>query len=182
VLVIVSALLSVITATVAPAARFRIPEQNLRSTGVITGRTPEGAIIRCTAIMTGFIGGTIMKVAGSPVGRITEVLVERCTGGTLIPANLPWDKTYRGFTGTLPNITQAKFDIWRIWMARGRTPFGEFTCRYGSTPTSGSLILPEGETYVVDESVTIRSETPFCPSMTESGRLAVMPPIPVSLI
>jgi len=50
---------------------------------------------------------TATKTVNSLIGYITEGTVLRCSRGsaTINQASFPWHRRYRGFTGTLPNIT-----------------------------------------------------------------------------
>jgi hypothetical protein len=176
-----SALLSAVGATGATANRLRIAAQNLTRTGPVTLRTPEGRIIRCETRMRGSVGGTISKVVGTVIGRITEVTVEGCVGGIITARNLPWDKTYDAFTGTLPRVASVRARIRREWEAIYNEMPG-LRCIYNMTPMVGSYVLPGGELFIISEATWIRSSTAFCPEIRESGSLLIETAIRVELI
>lgn len=178
-LLLVAALasISMFAASAAPAREFRIVAARLTREGPVTVRSGL-ATIRCTVRMIGEVGGQIRKVIGTVIGRITEARTERCEGGTLTPARLPWNKRYNGFTGFLPNITGFRALIDRHW----RVEALGVTCEYGPS-MAGTLVLPEGGTFRIDESVRIRSESGgLCPEVSEGGGLAVNAPIRMTLI
>jgi hypothetical protein len=103
-----------------------------------------------------FHSRTIAKVVAL-VGYITEASVLRCaTGGaTINQASLPWHRRYRGFTGTLPNITGESETIsgveWTI-----REPVFGVTCtaRREATSLIGTFTLSAGAVTRADVSGT----------------------------
>ena len=99
----------------------------------------------CEVTVSGSLHGrTSGKSLNSLSGYITEATVLRCArgGATVKQPSLPWHRRYRGFTGTLPNITGTSETItgaeWSI-----REPAG-IICTFRRTE-SGSLI----DTYTV---------------------------------
>ncbi|HEX7291074.1 MAG TPA: hypothetical protein VF250_08115 [Conexibacter sp.] len=81
---------------------------------------------------------TIAKVVGSLIGYITTVRLGPCSTGTatVLSETLPWHVRYRGFSGTLPNITRIETDVINAAF-RVRTPEG-FNCLSRSTPEQPS--------------------------------------------
>ncbi|MFL5909759.1 MAG: hypothetical protein ACJ768_04215 [Gaiellaceae bacterium] len=74
--------------------------------------------IRCPVTLEGtFTGRTIVKRLDAVVGRVIRADVRgnlpECTGGTARAntESLPWDIIYKGFEGTLPNITGIRVDL-----------------------------------------------------------------------
>ncbi len=172
-------LVSAVAAVGTSARQFRITAENLMIEGVVQGRTAGGVVVTCNMQLRGNVGGQIAKVVGTVIGRITEARFEMCMNGTIRANNLPWTKTYDGFQGTLPNITAFKSTINDDITARAREIL-ELECRYRGMV--GSFILPEGGRFRFDETVSIRSETAFCPEVSISGTPAVTPRIRAALI
>lgn len=78
----------------------------------------DNTVIECAVTLEGsFHSATINKVRGALIGHVSRGIVrgETCVGGsaTILQEKLPWHVTYRGFTGTLPNITGVQFDLSR---------------------------------------------------------------------
>jgi len=109
-------LLAVVGATVllgalvssASARNLSVSEQ--RTTALWTRWNISGGFgtIECEVKLSrSFHTRTFAKTANSLIGYITEGTVLRCSRGSLTinQASFPWHLRYRGFTGTLPNIT-----------------------------------------------------------------------------
>ena len=98
--------------------------------------------VECEVLLSrSFHTRTFVKSVGSLIGYITEGTVLRCArgGATINQASFPWHLRYRGFSGTLPNMTGASgTDIGSEWRLREPT-FG-IICTVRSTE-SGSLIV-----------------------------------------
>jgi len=104
--------------------------------------------IECEIRVSGsFHGRTSAKAVNSLSGYITEAVVLRCrTGGaTINQASFPWHRRFRGFTGTLPNITGTSDTItgaeWSI-----REPVFGVTCtvRRESSSVIGTYTISSG--------------------------------------
>ena len=104
--------------------------------------------IECEIRVSGsFHGRTSAKTVNSLSGYITEAVVLRCrTGGaTINQASFPWHRRFRGFTGTLPNITSTSDSItgaeWSI-----REPVFGVTCtvRRESSSVIGTYTISSG--------------------------------------
>jgi hypothetical protein len=104
--------------------------------------------IECEVLVTGsFHTRSITKTVNSLVGYITEAAILRCArgGGTINQASLPWHRRYRGFTGTLPNITGETETISGIeWTIR--EPVFGVTCtvRREASAATGTYTLSSG--------------------------------------
>lgn len=109
-------LLAVVSATVllgalvtsASANHLEISSQTSRATWTRWNFRSGSGTFECEVVLSGsFHSRTIAKTAGSLIGYITEASVTRCTrnGMTVNRESLPWHRTYKGFSGTLPNIT-----------------------------------------------------------------------------
>lgn len=110
----------------ASARNLSISNQSIRAVWApVTVIIPESAL-EFTCLMTlegSFHSSTIAKVNDALIGYITRAIVGHpCAGagemwvhnGTEAPlgnvraTSLPWHMTYRGFTGTLPTITEVR--------------------------------------------------------------------------
>jgi hypothetical protein len=78
---------------------------------------------------------TIAKTVNSLIGYVTRADLGPCASGsvTILREVLPWHVQYRGFTGTLPNITTLRAVVIG-WSWRFREP-GFVTCLIRSTTT-----------------------------------------------
>jgi hypothetical protein len=156
--IVVAVLLAVCVGT-ASANRLSFSTRNFRTTWTsLEFRTSEGTTtVRCAVTMEGsYHSATISKVAESLVGYITRVAVRRpCTGGTVWAMNgdanevlggnvrntLPWHVLYDSFTGTLPNIRGAVFEIPEASYLIRESTFG-LLCEYiGRSRSSRAGIL-----------------------------------------
>ncbi len=103
-----------------------------------------------------FHSRTIAKVVAL-VGYITEASVLRCSrgGATINQASLPWHRRYKGFTGSLPNITGESETISGVEWTIREPSFG-VTCTVGSAGTSliGNFVLSSGTVTRADVSGT----------------------------
>jgi len=91
----------------ASARNLSISNQNLRVTFNNLELGIEGfATTTCHVTLEGSLHSrTIAKVLESLIGYITRVTTGNCNAGVTILRTLPWHVRYRGFSGTLPNIT-----------------------------------------------------------------------------
>jgi hypothetical protein len=67
-----------------------------------------GIVITCPVTLLGTFDDRIIDKEKQREGEIDHAVVgDPCSGGdaTVLEETLPWDVTYLGFTGTLPNIT-----------------------------------------------------------------------------
>jgi hypothetical protein len=104
--------------TSASAGRLSISNRNFRVVwNPLTFEQTAGIItIRCPVTLEGsFYSATLRKVISGLIGHITRANTNAggCSGGTVTfhSETLPWPVQYRGFTGTLPNITGVRLAI-----------------------------------------------------------------------
>lgn len=98
-------------------------------------------IIGCSATLEGsFHTRTLAKIAGSLVGYVTRATLGACDWGshTILTETLPWHMTYRNFTGTLPNISSAGFNVIG-WSQRIRES-AFISCLFRSTVARPALL------------------------------------------
>ncbi len=106
-----TALLCVLTSA-ASANRLSSTSRTLRASWrTLEFIPPAGETVRCPVTLEGSLhSSTITKVAGALIGYITRASVASasCSGShwTVLTGTLPWHIRYRGFAGTLPNITK----------------------------------------------------------------------------
>ena len=133
---------------VSPAAGNRSLE--VEPSGVVRGVLLEGQQlfiafgrlrIRCRSTLTATMNARWAKVRDAFTGRITEVAIGGCTTtetGTITvrALGLPWNLTYMGFGGTLPNITEVRLSIPNAQFLSVYTLFGmTIRCLFqGTTP------------------------------------------------
>jgi hypothetical protein len=129
--------LSAVLAGSAGARTFSLSHQNLRATWTRMDYSGGFGTVECEITVEGSAHTrTIAKVVNLLLGYVTSATVHRCArgGATILAASLPWHVTYKGFAGTLPNITGANTTIigaaWAI-----REPFGA-TCLVRSEASS----------------------------------------------
>jgi hypothetical protein len=103
-----------------------------------------------------FHSRTLSKVSGQLIGYVTETVADspHCTNGgaTVKRETLPWHLQYNSFAGTLPSITQLKF---QIVGSRFRVETGLVSCEATTTQTNpafGTITVSAGAM------TTIRSE------------------------
>ncbi len=108
---------------------------------------PVGETVRCPVTLEGSLhSSTIAKVVGALIGYITRasIISSGCAGGhaTILTSTLPWHVRYRGFAGTLPNITRIETGvIGSSFLVEGT--FG-IECLYvssASEPTIGNYVV-----------------------------------------
>ncbi|MFL5816854.1 MAG: hypothetical protein ACJ76L_04555 [Conexibacter sp.] len=102
--------------------------------------------VECEVVLRGsFHTRTLTKTVGTLIGLITEGVVTRCArgGATVNRGSLPWHRRYRGFTGTLPNITSvaetiagAEFDV--------REPTFGAVCIITNATSTGTFTVSSG--------------------------------------
>jgi hypothetical protein len=76
-----------------------------------SGGSPQ---VECDVTLEGsFHYRTFLKVPRALVGYITRAIANHCLRGsaTVLTTNLPWHIRYRGFEGTLPNITGIRLEL-----------------------------------------------------------------------
>jgi hypothetical protein len=112
-----TALLCVLTAT-ASANHLSINSRTIRATwNELDVIPPVGETARCLLTLEGsFHSASIAKTSGALIGYITRATIpsSSCTGileVTVQQASLPWHVRYRGFQGTLPNITDLQTSV-----------------------------------------------------------------------
>jgi hypothetical protein len=98
----------------ASANRISITNKNFRAVWAPFSIINSVGTVRCNLTVEGsFHSATINKTAGALVGFVSRAtIVQRnCTGGTIEvrQERLPWHRDYRGFVGTLPNVTGLVF-------------------------------------------------------------------------
>lgn len=91
------------------------------------------------------LSGTLHRRAGAKranrqVGYITAGNISRCPrgGATILRETLPWSVTYRGFGGTLPNITAISTNVVGVAF-KLREPSIGATCLARSTASSPNI-------------------------------------------
>ncbi|HEX7291075.1 MAG TPA: hypothetical protein VF250_08120 [Conexibacter sp.] len=133
---IVAAIFAItLIATTATARNLSISNQQVRANFREVRFSGLFGTTVCQVTVEGsFHSRTIAKVVGQLVGYITTVRLGPCATGTatVLSETLPWHVRYRGFQGTLPNITRTDADIINHSF-RVRTPEG-FNCLARSTP------------------------------------------------
>lgn len=99
-----------LAAFVSTASANRLSSNAVRTTAIwreVIFRGPFGEA-NCNLTLEGSVhSATITKTPGLLIGYITRASIERCVvgGATVLQETLPWHVRYRGFTGTLPNIS-----------------------------------------------------------------------------
>ncbi|MFL5909761.1 MAG: hypothetical protein ACJ768_04225 [Gaiellaceae bacterium] len=136
----------------ASARTFSVDENGFRAVwSSLEFQSESITTIGCPMTLEGtFTGRTIAKRLDAIVGRVIRADVRgglaagECTGGNF-RANtetLPWDITYKGFEGTLPNITGIRIDIIRIVYEIDSLDFLIPKCRSTTSltePASGTI-------------------------------------------
>jgi hypothetical protein len=135
-----------------------------------------GEDVSCHVTLLGsFHSRTIRKVAAALIGSVTHARVETCQEGsnvTVLDETLPWHMTYQSFTGTLPNIARAtfqlrgaSFEIDNGTICRLRTTAGE-PGRGISTLTSGTV-----STLAAEGSIDLEPGDSICDFLSANGTL-----------
>jgi hypothetical protein len=139
--VVSAAILLAALVSTASARSFSSTSQTLRSTfSRVIFELPFGST-PCQVTLEGSLHSrTIAKVVGSLIGYITRAELGPCSSGsyTILRETLPWHLQYRGFTGTLPNISSISASIIG-WSWRVREP-GFVTCLWRSTATEPAIL------------------------------------------
>ena len=104
--------------------------------------------VECEVVLKGsFHTRTSAKNTSTLLGYITEANVNRCARGsaTVNRGSLPWHRRYRGFTGTLPNITTLSETVTGSEFTIREPTFG-ITCtvRRETSSTIGTYTLSSG--------------------------------------
>lgn len=133
-----------LSASDAFATAIGISNQGIRFTQPdFTINGGPGFTVSCPVTIEGsFHARTISKTANGLIGYITSaaVVTAACTGGRLIPLNLPWHIQYSSFTGTLPAIrTIEMHTVNEAWLAE----IPPLSCLYKTTPTEPAGLIAE---------------------------------------
>lgn len=87
----------------------------------------------CEVLRVYSLHRSIPKVAGTLAGYVTNVIILRCQNGdTVRVLNFPWHIRYVGFGGTLPRISEVRFQVEGTAFLI-TTAFGFGRCLYGGT-------------------------------------------------
>lgn len=106
-----AALVLSVAVTSASANRLSVDNKTFRVTWAPLSLVAEALSepINCSVTFEGsFHSNTIVKSEGLLIGHVYRASLGPCNGGgsaTINQEALPWHIRYRGFTGTLPNIT-----------------------------------------------------------------------------
>ena len=131
----------------ASANRLSLSNRNFRVTwtSLRFSNTANANVVLCPTTLEGsFHSATIVKTVGALIGYVTRASLvnSSCIGGhaTIRTETLPWHIRYRGYSGTLPNITLILVGLSR---ARFRVETGGLTCDVTTEdtgpPSAGSL-------------------------------------------
>jgi len=172
----------------ASARNLSISNQNIRATWAPLSffDAGTGLEIRCHITMEGsFHSRTIAKVREALIGYITRSSVHRpCTGGEAWVHNgiealpgqpafsnhLPWHIIYRGFEGTLPNITGIRLLLTGILMSIsgicGLASYGEPAAHIEGVANRNTATGTVTLRSVAGQRIRKREGSIFCP---ESG-------------
>ncbi|HEV7771758.1 MAG TPA: hypothetical protein VGO48_00565 [Conexibacter sp.] len=155
----------------ASARNLSITNQQIRSTFRSLEFSIEGVgTNRCELTLEGSLHArTIAKVVDTLLGYITRVTTAGCTLTTAI-LNLPWHVRYRGFSGTLPDITLLMVRVNRFSFSFGALGFmclAEPNLEYNLDREPGGRITEIRMTAI--PSMPVRSGGGFgCPASTGS--------------
>lgn len=123
-----------VTAPATASRSIGFSEIRLRETGVLTfsGEEERSFATVCNVTLTGTLVARAGKVARSQIGSVTEGRTSGCRGSeeervTFQAEGFPWQMTYSGFSGTLPNIAAVRV-IRQVEFRRTSIVFTE--CRY----------------------------------------------------
>jgi hypothetical protein len=108
-----------------------------------------GQPLTCPVTLEGtFHSRTLSKVSGQLIGSVTETVADgpHCTNGsaTVKRETLPWHLQFNSFAGTLPSITQLKF---QIIGSSFRVETGVISCEATTTQTNpafGTITVSAG--------------------------------------
>lgn len=127
----------------------------------------SGSTVRCNVTMDrSFHSSTMRKIVGALIGGVTGATFSSCLSNTVLTATLPWHIRYRGFTGTLPNITGVRQEI--VGMGIRFVVGGSVPCLLTSTVenpwvetvyVSGTRVIGIG----ADPTAVLPLEGFFCP-------------------
>jgi len=118
VIVLLASVLMSLAAASASARSIEITnsERGFRITWNPLRLEAAGRSIECPVTLEGnFAVHTFAKRAGTRVASVSELAVGTCTRGSVsvLIESLPWEITYNSFGGTLPTITELKFNTIR---------------------------------------------------------------------
>jgi len=161
-----------VVVSAASAGRLSSSSTTIRATWARYDYTGGFGTVECEVTLEGSMHArTMTKTAGALSGFITAASVSSpCRRGssTILSETLPWHVTYKGFSGTLPNITSVVTDItgggFRI-----REPTFGIGCLTRTTaerPSTGTFNLGAGG---IVTSITVSGTIP-CGEFT--GRLS----------
>ena len=127
----------------ASARALSYSSQNFRATWNRMNFSGGIGTVECEVLLQGSLHSrSNAKLVGTLIGYISEGTVIRCSrgGATLLAASLPWHRRYRGFVGTLPNISSVSETVTGAeWTLREPT-FG-VTCTIRRESFVGILTL-----------------------------------------
>jgi hypothetical protein len=116
--------------------------QSISSTWTRWNYTSGFGTTECELVLSERLhSGTIAKVVNSLVGYVTAANIPACRRGglTVLRETLPWHLTYRGFTGTLPNITTFATNVLGTSIKLREPTFGA-TCLARSSAASPNIL------------------------------------------
>jgi hypothetical protein len=132
---LIAAFLFTVAMGTASARNLSVNKEDIRATwSRILFEGGLGISVKCQFTMEGsFHRRTIPKVLGTIIGAITRapIKTESCTNARVTTARTPWDLTYEGFRGTLPNITAIITLLRRFLFKLERLGGFETECTYG---------------------------------------------------
>ncbi len=175
---IAAALFLSFTVTSASANRLSLSNQNFRITFAelkfFDVPVEPNLQTRCPVTLEGsFHERTFIKVVGELIGFVTRAIVNEANCSerrfaTFLQTSLPWHVTYRGFSGTLPQITRIRV-LFASIAYESRFPTIRCLFREREESISGEFIREAAgaiTNFEFDHSTTIqffRGEEPFCP-------------------
>ena len=175
-----AALMLTMAVSSASAGRLSVTNKNFRVVWNPLSLSSTAGVgpINCPVTLEGsFHSQTIRKTVGALVGYVTRgtTVPGSCTGGraTVNQASLPWHLRYRGFTGTLPNITGVSLGLIG---ARFTVNAAGINCTTTTTAEEPAVGIAEVGGGVItgmraDESFTIPLSGAFC-ALAGRGRFA----------
>jgi len=166
---LVAAIFLAVTVSAAPARNLSVSEQAANIVWTPLELVMAGRSFRCNATLGArFHYRTMVKSDNALIGYINSATMNTCTGGsaTILAATLPWHITYRGFSGTLPNITNIRMNV--IGFSFNWRPEGSIACLARSTAENPLQVITNIAAGGIvtgmraDETATIPIESFFC--------------------
>lgn len=152
------------TVTSASANHVSISSQGIRGSGILgLSNTVNSNVVRCPITLEGSVHSTtISKIVGALVGYVTRASMSNagCTGGTgtIHQESLPWHVTYQSFTGTLPNITSARFSLLNVFFEIRESGGNTCSARTEVEHPANAIVNINTSTHVA-ESLTMEPNT-----------------------